>query len=245
MTEARLVTSPVFILSPIRSGSTLLRCLLNSHPEVYAPHELHLGHLTVKQDSEYVELAMKTLGLSPRELEYMLWDRLLHRLLTASGKRLIVDKSPSNVWIWRRIVECWPQARFIILRRHPAAIAESIVRANDGRDSEEANALVCRFAQALDEASQELSDTFNVTYEELTSAPRETCERLCSFLGVRWEPKMLDYGRFDHGPFVYGIGDWSDRIRSGRVHHHGAIPSAAQIPESLRDLCKRWGYTHA
>src|SRR3954467_12084339 len=39
----RLLEQPVFVLSSIRSGSTLLRVLLNSHTAIHAPHELHLG----------------------------------------------------------------------------------------------------------------------------------------------------------------------------------------------------------
>jgi len=38
----RLVAAPVFILCTLRSGSTLLRVLLNSHSQIHAPHELHL-----------------------------------------------------------------------------------------------------------------------------------------------------------------------------------------------------------
>ena len=51
--DTRLVASPVFLLSAIRSGSTLLRSILNSHPAVCAPHELHLRYLKVSIDSEY------------------------------------------------------------------------------------------------------------------------------------------------------------------------------------------------
>src|SRR5690625_2515261 len=34
---SRQVDSPVFVLSPVRSGSTLLRMLLNSHSRIRAP----------------------------------------------------------------------------------------------------------------------------------------------------------------------------------------------------------------
>jgi hypothetical protein len=38
----RLLTGPTFVLSSVRSGSTLLRLILDSHPEICSPHELHL-----------------------------------------------------------------------------------------------------------------------------------------------------------------------------------------------------------
>jgi hypothetical protein len=47
----RLVESPVIVLCTTRSGSTLLRCLLDAHPAVRAPHELHLADLHVRLGS--------------------------------------------------------------------------------------------------------------------------------------------------------------------------------------------------
>ena len=38
----RMVRAPVFVMCTLRSGSTLLRVLLNSHSRIHAPHEIHL-----------------------------------------------------------------------------------------------------------------------------------------------------------------------------------------------------------
>ena len=46
----RLVAAPVFILCTLRSGSTLLRVLLNSHSQIHGPHELHLRYVSVTLD---------------------------------------------------------------------------------------------------------------------------------------------------------------------------------------------------
>jgi hypothetical protein len=43
----RLQKPPIFILSCYRSGSTLLRYILDSHPDVYCPPELSLGQSAV------------------------------------------------------------------------------------------------------------------------------------------------------------------------------------------------------
>ncbi|KQV20858.1 MULTISPECIES: sulfotransferase [unclassified Kitasatospora] len=243
MSDDRLVPSPVFVLSTIRSGSTLLRCLLGSHPDVHAPHELHLGGLTVAVDDEFTDLSVRTLGLSQQDLEHLLWDRLLHRQLTQAGKSVLVEKSPGNVFIWRRIVNCWPSARYIILRRHPVAIADSIRRAGDAADLAEAAITVDKFASALDEAAADVPTSISVTYEQLTADPEATCKALCEHLGIPWEPTMLDYGRHDHGPFVYGIGDWSPQIASGQIQAATPPPPNVEIPPLLRSWCEKWGYT--
>ncbi|WP_316524092.1 sulfotransferase family protein [Kitasatospora brasiliensis] len=242
MPDHRLVPSPVFLLSPIRSGSTLLRCLLGSHPDVHAPHELHLAGYTVTVDDEFTDLSMHTLGLAPTDLEHLLWDRLMHRQLTEARKSVLVEKSPGNVFIWQRLAACWPQARYIVLRRHPVAIADSIRRAGDANDLAEAAVTVDKFATALDEAAANLPGTIHVTYEQLTANPEATCKALCEHIGISWDPSMLDYGRHDHGPFVYGIGDWSPQIASGQVQAATPPPAVADIPPLLNSWCQKWGY---
>lgn len=87
----RLVTSPTFILSSVRSGSTLVRVMLDSHSRIYSPHELHLRNIRVGMTSTYVERSMTELGLDARELKYLLWDRPLHRELTRRCKDIWVN----------------------------------------------------------------------------------------------------------------------------------------------------------
>src|SRR5215213_2720072 len=121
----RLVTAPAFILSSVRSGSTLLRVLLNSHSQIHSPHELHLRHVNVDVDAAYAEKALNEIGLDPQQLRFLLWDRVLHRELAASGKQLLVNKTPNDVFIADEIRQCWPDARFIFLLRHPVSTARS------------------------------------------------------------------------------------------------------------------------
>ncbi|GAA4263441.1 sulfotransferase family protein [Dactylosporangium darangshiense] len=237
----RLVPHPVFLLSSVRSGSTLLRCILNSHPLIYAPHELHLRRLDAKTDGEYTKLAMATLGYSDEQLRFLLWDGVLSDLLRRSGKSVFVDKSPGNVFIHDDLRRCWPGARFIILRRHPADIVTSIVNAGDGRVEATATNLVLRYGVALDAVVDEVPGTPVVRYEDLTRDPAAVCRVLCRFLDVPFDEEMLNYGRYDHGPLIYGIGDWGEKIHSGKV----CAPSSTAGHKATGDLasmCRRWGY---
>jgi hypothetical protein len=237
----RLVQSPVFVLSSIRSGSTLLRCLLNSHSLVHAPHELHLVDLSVRLDSRFSRLAMQVADLKERQLEHLLWDRVLHRELTRSGKTIIVDKTPTNVLRWQRVAECWPDARYIFLLRHPLRVAESAIAARPQATAAESTELVQLFLTSLTEARQSLPGA-TVRYEQLTQQPERVTRELCDYLGVGWEPGMVEYGSQDHGPFLSGIGDFTERIRTGRVLPGRPDPPAADVPEELRPFCHSFGY---
>jgi Sulfotransferase family len=236
----RLVARPAFILCTLRSGSTLLRVLLDSHSQLHAPHEIHLRYVSVKLDATWSERSMKEMGLDERALDYLLWDRLLHRELAGSGKPYIVDKTPNNVFIADRIRECWPDARFVYLLRHPAAIARSRQTIRPDADAEKNVDLIRRYCEALEQARR-AHDGLTVRYEDLTADPASVTRDVCAFLDVPWEPAMLDYGRFEHGRYRAGLGDWADKIKTGKVQE--AEPPPEDIPEPLREMCAAWGYT--
>jgi len=240
----RLLKEPAFVLSSVRSGSTLVRVLLDSHSQIHAPPELHLRDLKVGVRTRYATRALNEIGLDREFLRYLLWDRVLHRELTHSGKRILVNKTPNDVFIADRIKQCWPDARFIFLLRHPQAIADSRHRARP-QDARERNvAKVLKYCQALEHARSH-HDGLTVRYEDLASDPERETRRICEFLGVPWEAEMLDYGRFDHGSFRPGLGDWTEKIRSGRVQPPAPLPPPEQVDPALRPLATAWGYLPA
>ncbi|HEX4817327.1 MAG TPA: sulfotransferase [Nonomuraea sp.] len=236
----RLLRAPVFVISPVRSGSTLLRSMLNAHPDLHAPHELHVRRLSVDFGTALAEKAMDALGHNKADLEHLLWDRVLHRELVRSGKRFIVDKTPANAFAHERIAACWPDARYVFLLRHPASIATSWHEASpDKRTPDEAAADALRYMKAVERARSALTG-LTVRYEDLTDEPEKTLRAICDFLTVEWAPQMLTYGAPDVA--IKGLGDWKDKIRSGQVQPGRELPKAEEIPDVLKGMCRTWGY---
>ncbi|MBL1068835.1 sulfotransferase [Streptomyces sp. 7-21] len=238
----RLLKAPVIVLSPPRSGSTLLRVVLNSHPKLHAPHETHVRRLTVNLTTRPVVAAMEGFGHNTADIEHMLWDRILHRELVRSGKETVVEKTPSNVFVWKRLATCWPDARFIFLMRHPMSIARSWHEGDpEKRPMEKAVPHTLKYMVALEEARQNLPG-LTVRYEDMTSEPEVQTRRICEFLGIPWDPGMISYGQKNHGDFVKGIGDWKEKIRTGTIQPGRALPKPEEIAEELREMCRIWGY---
>lgn len=237
----RLLTKPVFVLSSVRSGSTLLRMMLNSHSAIHAPHELHLGSLQVTLRNRWVTSAMNELMLDAPQLEHLLWDRLLHREMTRHGKTVLVNKTPSDTFRWRRILECWPDASFIFLLRHPAATADSWSRAHPEWPADQVVNDVLRYMVAV-EAVRTEHGGLTVRYEDITRDPEREMRRICEFIGIDYEQAMVDYGSGEHGSFKRGLGDWSERIQSGKVQPVEQLPAPEDIPPSLLDISAKWGY---
>ena len=52
---------------------------------------------------------------------------------------------------------------------------------------------------------------------------------------------MLEYGTQDHGPYERGIGDWGERIQSGRVRP-AQSPEPAEVVPELEAISRSWHY---
>jgi hypothetical protein len=208
---------------------------------ICAPHELHLHDLRVEATTPYVRSALDAMALPAREVEHLLWDRMLHRLLAGSGGRVIVDKTPGNLVDWPRLSECWPQARYIFLLRHPVTIAASAIEAFPDRAPHDSITIAMDLVDRLDEARRAL-DGITVRYEDLTGDPVDVTRALCHFLDVPWQAGMLAYGTADHGPYARGLGDFTDKIATGRVQPGRVPPPPQAVPNDLRERCRRWGY---
>jgi hypothetical protein len=237
----RLLEAPVFVLSSVRSGSTLLRVILDSHSKIHSPHEMHLRHVSVTVPEGNLQKAMNEVGLDSERLRFLLWDRVLHRELTAHGKRILVNKTPSDVFIVDEIARCWPDARFIFMLRHPGAIARSRQDYHPQDSVEQNAAVIHRYTRALEKARQ-VHPGHTVRYEELTTEPERVTRELCAFLGVRWERGMLEYGQTARRRYRKGLGDWSDKIKSGRIEPAAPPPDPDEVPEKLRPIAETWGY---
>ena len=150
-TGSRRNPPAVLLLSSPRSGSTLLRVMLQGHPALFSPPELHLlGFATMGERQR--RLAHSSMGeglqralMDLQDLDALaataMVDGLVQRdapieeayslLQKQAGKRLLVDKTPtyaSSLDTLDRAEATFADARYIFLTRHPYAVIESFMR---------------------------------------------------------------------------------------------------------------------
>lgn len=236
--QDHLVPDPVFIICSVRSGSTLLRSILDTHTQICAPHELHMNTMRVSTPHSYAVDSWRTLGYTVQDLENMLWDRALHRMLVRSSTKIVVDKTPQNAAIWPRINEFWPRARYIHLRRHPASVLESLIAARPDIPVSDHITVVQRYGEQQTDARAALPGP-TIRYEQLTADPEGVTREICRYLDVPWQRRMLRYKR---GTFRAGLGDWSANIKSGTIQPARPVPQLDRTPVQLRGQAQAWGY---
>jgi amino acid adenylation domain-containing protein len=145
----------VLILSPPRSGSTLLRVMLAGHPQLFAPPELELLSFNTLREravtyqgrnSFWLEGTVRALmdihGWDVQAAKAFMTDCEQQDLTTQDfyalmqqqlGERLLVDKTPPYALdraILERVEATFEQARYISLLRHPYGMIRSFEEAS-------------------------------------------------------------------------------------------------------------------
>jgi hypothetical protein len=206
----------LFVIGPPRSGSTLLARMLGAHSQVFAPAEPHLltplAHLgyyeTVERapyDPVISQAAIRELvaALPGGERDYLAAlrayaDALYGRMLEASGRRLLLDKTPAYALVLDFVAKLYPKARYVVLVRNPLAVWSSYVESffdGDAAAAHRFNPLLERYVPALARFLREQAVAIHrVRYEELVANPEARMRELCTFLGVDFEAGMVDYG---------------------------------------------------
>ena len=145
----------IFLLSPPRSGSTLMQIMLAGHPRLFAPPELHLlwfsdlkqRGMLFSQDvnrhllSGTIRALMELDGLTVKEATEFAQrcehDGMLARdfygvLQERLGDRILVDKTPSNAYsrlVLDRCERYFEDPLYLHLVRHPCGMVRSFTEA--------------------------------------------------------------------------------------------------------------------
>jgi len=217
-----------FVVGPPRSGSTLLARMLGSHSKIYSrpePHLLtplaHLGYYDKVDKAPYdavlaAESAREFVGDLPRgEQDYIdacraYCDTLYHRMLaTEPDTLLFLDKTPAYSLILDFMARIYPQAKYVILTRHPLAVFSSYAESFFDSDYEAAhryNPILERYVPALAKPLRLRNvPLYHVVYERMVADPERTLAEIFEFLGLEDEPQAVNYGEFEQT--AKGLGD--------------------------------------
>lgn len=134
---AELETCPVFVLTSGRTGSTLLRFILDSHPELACPPETDLAttcaqvaytwnvfdRAIARRSDKNIESISAVALAAAREMA----NAAFAHYLEGTGKQRWCDKSVSTLWHAGLMAQIYPEAKFICLYRHCMDVIASCV----------------------------------------------------------------------------------------------------------------------
>ena len=206
-----------FVVGMNRSGTTLLRMMLDAHPQLVIPPETHfvpdLIRATRKRGAKPAD-ALAAMN-SHREwedfgftdAEALGWLEALPRLepgpavrafyeayAARAGKPRWGEKTPRYVLKMPLISEAMPEARFIHVIRDGRDVALSVLdrTVKDLDSAEVARRWSRKIERARDDAPR-LEHYLEVRYEDLVADPRPVLEEICGFIELDFNDAMLNY----------------------------------------------------
>ncbi len=213
--------APFFIVGAQRSGTTMLRLMLNQHSELCVPFETVFipefydripdyqgpgGETRIEEllDDIIADPWVRKGDLIPdreavldkRPSDYAeLVDAIFRTFAERQDKEIWGDKTPTYVEHIDVLDRLFPDCRVIHLVRDGRDVALSLSGISWGSRNLVRNAAEWRWKVVMGrKMGNMLRDRYlEIPYEKLVAAPGETLASVCGFLGVPFEEEMLAY----------------------------------------------------
>ena len=221
----------LFVIGAPRSGTTMLERMLSTHSMIQGGPEPHLltplAHLGVwgkvdKAPYDHV-LAAESQKIFVGELpnqEQDYWeacraycDVLYGRYLQVHGDLPIcLDKTPAYALVLPFIAKVFPDAKFVVLTRHPLALFSSFANSffdGDYAVAQQYNPILDRYVPALAAfLRQEEVPFLHVRYEDLVQDSEAGFAKICDYIEIPFEEAAINYGASkDDAKTAQGLGD--------------------------------------
>ena len=198
--------SPTFLIGAERSGTTLFRLMVDSHPEITCIENLDYVINAVEDDGSFPSLADYAVRLETEtvystsgfSLDQSLPDLaavandFVAQRMAASGKSSVAVMAHDGL---EAILRIWPDAKFIHIVRDPRGVALS------AKAFEWGTAVyfgISRWASLMDEwdrvtAPMAADRLMEIRFEDLVTDHEAVLTDVCAFLGHSYSPEMLSY----------------------------------------------------
>lgn len=272
-----------FILGSGHCGSTLLDLILSSHSRAFGLGELRslarsdrffrfeapVSNINGFDDTFWTPEVVR--AVEPLFRQPSLPRRLLNRVLPGADRRrahlyrylfertgasVLVDSSKGVRWFRQFLGQRADdmEGYAILLRRDPRAVVNSYVRKYPDKGVE---ALARQHKEQMDGLTAFMAShtgpRLELWYETLASEPEAVARQACTFLGLDFEPEMLEFWRFDHHHIAGNAGTKSLIVkfrtqeqealidpRYTGLHRHGTARDHYQRHTLAIQLDERW-----
>lgn len=198
----RAFRPPIFIVGCPRSGTTLLRRILDSHPSISCGPESRIlwGFRTMEQNN-WDTLVGFGLSSDQWHANVRSFFETLHRnYAEQQGKHRWADKSPDYALMLDYIDELYPECQIIHIVRDPRDVIDAWRRFYGTKSLYRSGQAWVRYVGAAHRfaANQINSKIIEMHYEDLVREPEPTLQKLFAWLDEPWDERVLDFARQPH-----------------------------------------------
>ena len=247
---------PIFVVGCPRSGTTLTRLILDSHPAISAgPESRFLWGLRAIEENNWSTLADFGLGLDEWHAHVRSLFEAFHlRYAEHQGKRRWADKSPDYALMLDYIDVLYPDAQIVHIVRDPRDVIDAWRRFYGWKSVGRAARAWVRYVRSAHEFAVRYGEdkVMELRYEDLVREPEPSLRALFTWLGESWDSGVLDFAEQPHsfgaGPLRTEDQRWARRNGKLRTTSIGiGHGPAIAVPFSLvrrtgADLLEVFGY---
>ena len=249
--------NPIFIIGIHRSGTSLLRRVINSHPNIACPAEsFFMQHYVAMLGDQLVQDGYVGFG-NDREMMRVDLARKASSLheanRLANGKTRWADKTPQYTAILPGLLNLFgPKTSFVMIYRHPFDVMESIKQRRwdlAGKGQFDFNATLNHVREQYDKQlafeAKHSEKCVRVSYEDLTETPEPTLRKLMAGIGEDFDPKQLVHHHGNHGfgtedPIARGLTGFQPSLGNWWTWDDETYSAACA---SLGEICTQLGYS--
>lgn len=210
---------PIFVVGVHRSGTTLLRLILDSHSRIACPPEsFFVAPLSSLLDDSKAMEGLEAMGFDEDHVLGQIREAAAYFFETyaaSHGKVRWADKTPSYVNCLDTLERVFgPECRYLLLFRHGLDAACSIAEMPN-RDLDpyieackgDTHAAAARYwsvqcQKMLDFEAKHPDRCFEIRYEDLASEPEDRIPKIFEFVGEAWEPEVLRFHEKKHDTWM-------------------------------------------
>src|SRR5919108_1515580 len=248
---------PIFIIGAMGSGTTLLRLMLASHPNIAIPYET--GFMRAYNAHQFIPFKWsgrnwaRRLGWSRKELDRELaqfYEHLFRRYMERNGKQRWGEKTPLHTFHVDNMARLYPDAVFVGVVRHPAGEVASCM-SRFGHSLGRATYHYLRYTKEVARQAAHHQDRFVVLrYEDLVLQPERALRELLDWLGEPWSDQVLSHHTIQPGravkPKAEGGSRFDEPIDTSRIAQWPPTLTQQQrktVRRRLRRLGEFFGYS--
>lgn len=236
--------SPVFICGMFRSGSSLLEQILAGHPKVTGGGELDLVSWLIER--RFAPYPLQLAQASREDVDAAAGEYLRQLQALFPGAGVVTDKRPDNFLYLGLIRAMFPRARIVYTQRDPRDVCLSIYfqrlggNLNYASDAGDTAHFYLQHRRLMEHWQSLFADNIHtVDYDRLVVDPEAVLGDLLGFLGLDWDPAILDFAAADHHvktASVWQVRESLHEASSGRWRNYGSEPEIREMTELLAAL---------